>query len=541
MFRKNDDHLQLDLFSHYQTMNPSIARLLEKSWAPVFYEQVFCKINEELFAPLYSLDNGRPNFPVNILLSLEIIKNLFDYTDQELLEQFYFNYQVLYAVGIKNIGTVYFAERTLYEFRERLYQYIKEHPEEEDILFNQFEILTQHFIEVSDIDTHEQRMDSTFISPNIKKAGRLSLAHDVLAQAVRAIPQQYLSDALKAVLDSSFKNNLLYHTHNRDLDTRFQSILDLMTEIDKLKYPDIASLEAVVILKRFLEEQADYNQQEQRFIAKDKHQISSNSLQSAYDGDATYRDKAGKKNYGYLLNLAETCSDKNDVQLITDYKLAPNNKSDVEMIDNRMEPIKKKTDATDIYVDGGFYGEKVIEKAKGIGINLKFTDMTGRKAPSDKLPLSDFTFNENLEVIQCPNKQVPLRSNYSESKKASTSHFSKDICQECPLRPNCPVKNQKTNTVLRVSKKAIQAAEVRKEISKKEIKRQNTSKRAAIEGTNSALKRSEGAGNLRVRGLVKCSMVMSFKIMGHNFKQVYRGLKGLIRKRKPGIVCPNPS
>jgi len=80
-------------------MRPKIAKMLDNTWAPVFYKEVFCKINEELFAPLYCLDNGRPNRPVNILLSLEIIKHIFDYTDKEILEQFYFNFQVLYALG----------------------------------------------------------------------------------------------------------------------------------------------------------------------------------------------------------------------------------------------------------------------------------------------------------------------------------------------------------------------------------------------------------------------------------------------------------
>lgn len=31
-------------------------------------------------------------------------------------------------------------------------------------------------------------MDSTFVAPNIKRAGRLSLAFDVLTQAIKAIP-----------------------------------------------------------------------------------------------------------------------------------------------------------------------------------------------------------------------------------------------------------------------------------------------------------------------------------------------------------------
>lgn len=201
MFRTNDDHRQYELFSHYRQMKPGVAKMLENTWAAVFYKEVFCKINEELFARLYCNDNGRPNFPVNILLSLEIIKHLFDYNDKEILEQFYFNFQVLYALGIHNIGEVYVAERTIYEFRERIFNYIKEHPDQEDILFQQFEALTKNFISITGIKTDELRTDSTFISPNIKKAGRLSLAHDVLHQAVKALPQDLLSPGLKQVLD----------------------------------------------------------------------------------------------------------------------------------------------------------------------------------------------------------------------------------------------------------------------------------------------------------------------------------------------------
>jgi len=83
MFKNNDGHLQDDLFNHYHSMRPSVAKLLDKTWAPIFYEQVFCKINEDLFAPMYSLDTGRPNTPVNILMSLEIFKHMFGYSDQE--------------------------------------------------------------------------------------------------------------------------------------------------------------------------------------------------------------------------------------------------------------------------------------------------------------------------------------------------------------------------------------------------------------------------------------------------------------------------
>lgn len=543
MFRTNDDHRQFKLFSHYREMKPGIAKMLENTWASVFYKEVFCKINEELFAPLYCNDNGRPNFPVNILLSLEIIKHLFDYNDKEILEQFYFNFQVLYALGIHNIGEVYVAERTIYEFRERIFNYIKEHPDQEDILFQQFEALTKNFIAITGIKTDELRTDSTFISPNIKKAGRLSLAHDVLLQAVKALPSELLSPGLKQVLDKSFRTELLYHTRNNALESRFQKVIELMAEVAELtkNRPDIASLEAINILNRFLAEQTRYNEEEKRLVAKESKEIKSDSLQSAYDTDATYRDKAGRKQSGYSLNLTETCAEENAVQLITDYKLEPNNKSDVKIIDSRLEIIKKNTDVKDLYNDGGYYSEKVIEKAKSLDINIHYTNMTGKNSADDRLPLTEFGFNKKLEVTHCPNGKKLIQSCYNTKTKISTSHFDKKDCEGCPLRANCHIKEQKKTMVLRVNKKSILAADVRAQINTAGIRRQNISKRAAIEGTNSCLKRSQGAGKLRVRGIIKCNMQIAFKVIGHNFKQTFQALKKLVPKPCKGVACQNAS
>ncbi|MHB1627895.1 MAG: hypothetical protein ACYCVB_05905, partial [Bacilli bacterium] len=106
-----------------------------------------------------------------------------DYTDEEVIEQFYYNYQIHYALGLRNLGELYLAPRTLYEFRERVYRYTTDNAGKDDLIFGQFEQLTQHFINVAKITTQEQRMDSTQVMPNIKRAGRLSLLHDVLVQA----------------------------------------------------------------------------------------------------------------------------------------------------------------------------------------------------------------------------------------------------------------------------------------------------------------------------------------------------------------------
>ena len=72
-------------------------------------------MTKRCFKPLYCPDNGSPNKPVNILLSLEFLKHLHNYTDEETLEQYYFNYQVNYALGQRNLGGLYIAEQTVFD------------------------------------------------------------------------------------------------------------------------------------------------------------------------------------------------------------------------------------------------------------------------------------------------------------------------------------------------------------------------------------------------------------------------------------------
>lgn len=62
MFRKNDSHYQDELFSHYQSMRPSVAKLLNKTWAPVFYEHVFVKSTKICLPPCIVLIPADPMF-----------------------------------------------------------------------------------------------------------------------------------------------------------------------------------------------------------------------------------------------------------------------------------------------------------------------------------------------------------------------------------------------------------------------------------------------------------------------------------------------
>ena len=62
---------------------------MEKSWAKVFADEIFPAIDEKRFSVLYSDKASRPNTPVNVIVGALIIKELFDYSDDEMVENSY--------------------------------------------------------------------------------------------------------------------------------------------------------------------------------------------------------------------------------------------------------------------------------------------------------------------------------------------------------------------------------------------------------------------------------------------------------------------
>ena len=541
MFRENNQHFQQPLFDSTQLMSIKVKEKLEKSWAPIFYENVFCKIDEKPFAQLYGT-TGNPNFPVNILVSLEFIKHMKDIPDTELMDDFYFDYLVNYAVGIRTLGEKHLSDRTLYNFRERIYKYSVENPGKDDLLFGQFVTLLKGFAEKAGIRLDEQRMDTTMFMSNIKKSGRIALAYDVLVKAVKAIPAGLAAGELSKVLEPEFKTDTLYRAKASESDTKLTQLLNLCKEalgiLDKL--PGASKSDEARILRRFIKEQS-VEDENGKLMPKSKKEISSGSLQSAYDEDATYRKKADIGQSGYVLEIAETCGKDNPFQLITDYAVEANNVSDVAIIQDRLGVIKENTDCKDLYVDGGFCSKDVSDSACEKGIEIHLTDMSGTE-PSKKLPVTDFEIDEaNNTILRCPGGQVPQRAAVSGGQ--TVAHFPHSACDNCEHRAFCHTKRQKKDFVVRISLNAVNAGRKRAKV--QEFKKENTSKRAGIEGSNSALKR-KGLKKLKVRGKAKSKVVSGLKVTAQNIKRFTKyllgGYKPKILDAPPnGIIMPNPA
>ncbi|ERM90839.1 hypothetical protein M2349_001284 [Caldanaerobacter subterraneus subsp. tengcongensis MB4] len=169
--------------------------------------------------------------------------------------------------------------------------------------------------------------------------------------------------------------------------------------------------------------------------------------------------------------------------------------------------------------------------AKENGVELHFTDLSGRK-PISRISVTEYEIDEETKVItKCPKGIIPIHAGVKKGQ--TVAHFPKEACAMCKLKNQCYCKEQKKDYVVRINLKSIEAAKQREKI---ECRREeDKSKRAAIEGTNSALKRGHGFSKLRVRRLVKCRVNVGLKVLTQNFKRFARYMLERAKKAIPKI------
>src|SRR5579872_6169020 len=164
MFKRRRE--QRSLFSA-STLLPEAKRLrLERGWPGVFREKALPLIDEEKFRHLFCEDNGRPNKPVQTLVGLLIIKDMFDLTDLETVERLDFGLDVQMALGL-DVDEAHCCERTLNYFRKRLMATAADR-----LLFKS---VTDKILKLLGVDVSKQRLDSTHILSNMARLTRLGL------------------------------------------------------------------------------------------------------------------------------------------------------------------------------------------------------------------------------------------------------------------------------------------------------------------------------------------------------------------------------
>jgi len=84
MFKPKDT--QTTIFQTHLYLPDKLRNRLKESWAEVFRKDIMPIIPEEEFSELYSENMGRPCVAVALLIGLSILKEMFDCSDEKLIE-----------------------------------------------------------------------------------------------------------------------------------------------------------------------------------------------------------------------------------------------------------------------------------------------------------------------------------------------------------------------------------------------------------------------------------------------------------------------
>ena len=288
---------------------------------------------------MYCADNGRPNRAVQTVLGVHLLKEMFNLTDGEALEQLEFNLLWHHALRL-DIEETHLPQKTLHNFRVRLMQH--------DGGWLAFQETTDRIIQALGMRTGKQRLDSTHIMSNIATLTRLGLFCETMRLFLRALRWEH--PELRPVVPEGLLGRYLKEedeaTHYEDAHTgegrRRLSVCarDLYRLVDRFRGTTAGQLEEYRLLERLLREQChvgkhrdgrpgddddDAGECKVPVALKDPKQVSADSLQSPHDPDVTY---SGHKGKGYEVQVAETCHEENATQLITHVEVTPSSGSD---------------------------------------------------------------------------------------------------------------------------------------------------------------------------------------------------------------------
>ena len=525
MFRKNDQHLQWPLFSSIDSLPKKQQARLEASWAGTFDHELFCWINEEPFAVLYSDDEAsRPNIPVNLLVGFETLKAGFGWSDEEAFDHFCFDVQVRYAVGHRDLSEGHFDLRTVYNFRYRVAKHMQETGE--NLIDQAFEQVADEQVAAFNLKTNKLRMDSTLIASNIRQTTRLQLLVEVLQRVHRMLDegdQQRYADDFAAYLKGS-SGQYIYSIEREEYAEHLQRAGELMHKLVTELQAKYADEPAYQVLERVFKEHFVIDESTLR--AKKGEELSADSLQSPDDWEATYRRKRGQDHIGYVTNVTETCHSENPFQLIVKVQTESNDTDDAAMLAEALPSLKERTGVNEMHTDGGYNSPEVDEAMQEQQVQQIQTAIRGRRPAEEKLGLEDLVWQVNVddgqpENVTCPHGQhAEITTGRKEGRYRAA--FDSSGCESCLLRDQCPTDplKRRPENVLRFSQQDVNVALRRQRCADERASERHL--RPAVEATVRAIKHPFGNGKVPVRGKPRVGMLMIGTSAMNNVRQIHR-------------------
>lgn len=527
-FRANDCQ-QLSLNDKLMNLTEREKKALDKSWAKIFADEIFPAIDEERFSVLYSDKASRPNTPVNVIIGALIIKELFDYSDDEIVENLMLDLHLQYALHTTSYEEQPISDKTLSRFRKRCYDYETLHGV--DLYHNCVKDLGGKIAKIMKLNGRIRRMDSMMIESNIRFLSRMELIYTCISKLVIYLTKNYpdiVSEQLKHYADPNDYNRLFYHQRNDDMENIIQMLLtdsDHLLEICSTDYEEVTEYQLFI---RCLSEQSVVENEKRRLRTKEDGTMNSSALQNPSDPDATYRNKSGKLYRGYAANLEETVGKNGSV--VTDYQFDKNTHTDSHFLQDMLSTMEKSKEEIILITDGGYDGQDNIALAKEKNVKLVTTALIGKEAPD---ALADFEFSEDgTRLLKCAAGHEPVSQSFTKSTRQCRVSFDRNHCAECPYQDQCRPKIYKKVATFITSKNASNRAKSQRYMQSEEFS--NLARlRNGVETIPANIRKNYHLDKLP-RGKQRGKFFFGSKIAALNFRKLFGFRKGL------GNYAPNP-
>lgn len=530
MFRPNETHRQQDLFSIETQLGPKLRKRLRASREYEFYKRVFTRIPEEQFAELYADNEAtRPNTPVNIMIGALILQHMNNWTTEELVDHAAFDIKARFALGMWSLDDAPFCRATIYNFQNR----IREHTVQtgQDKFQAVLDRLTQEDLEEFGLKTETQRSDSTQLGSNIRDYSRIELLVEVVLRMWRVLgeaDQAEHRERFTPFLGARTAGHFMYGLRRSDFGPTLEALGRLYAWMADALEPGYGATEIHHVVCRVFAEH--FTLVEDRIDVRPGAELPSGSLQSPDDLDATCRNKGGEYFHGYVLHVTETADPENQLQLIVDVAVAPNNVEDSRILNERLPEMHRKTPGLEeLHTDGAYGSPANDQQMTELGIAAV---QTGIRGPDAQAPMRIEQDEAGTFQVRCAaGHRVPRLS----TEKHYKAEFPAALCAGCPFASVCRTQVRKHGGRTFYFTEAEQVKWLR-HFRIETLPPERRGLRANIEATMKEFKAPCRNGKLRTRGLSAARRFASLRAIGINFGRIYRHLQ----RRGPAPRTPQP-
>ena len=520
---KHNDYEQITLNDSFFGLTEREKKALDKSWAKIFADDIFPAIDEERFSILYS-DNkaSRTNTPVNVIVGALIIKELFDYSDDEIVENLMLDLHLQYALHTTSFKEQPLSDKSLSRFRKRCYEYETLH--NVDLYHDCVKDLSESLAKIMGINGRIRRMDSMMIASNIRFLSRMELIYTCISKLVVYISQNQadlLIEELKPYADPNDYNQVFYHQRSTTMEEKIGKLLkdsDSLLSVCGTSFEDVTEYQLFI---RCLSEQTIVEAGVRRLRTKEDKTMNSSALQNPSDPDATYRNKAGKICRGYAANIEESVGKSGSV--VTNYQYEHSIYSDSQFLQDSLAKTEPQKEEVVLVTDGGYGGGYNTKLASEKNVKLITTALIGKEAPD---VLADFEFKENgTKLLKCAAGYAPGNCNYTKSTKQCHVSFDAEYCRSCPYKEQCNPRFGKTVAKFITSQNASNRAKSQRFMQSEEFK--NYAKiRNGVETVPANIRRNYHLEKMP-RGKQRGKFFFGCKIAALNFRKFFNYRKGL--------------